>query len=201
MIGALVVVAGGRSRRLDGCDKAVAEVAGRPMIAHTVDRLASAVERTVVNCREDQRAAIADALPAPTVRFAIDPVPDAGPVAGMATGLAAADEAGADRAVVVGCDMPGLDAAVVSALATRLHGDVDAVVPVADGRRQPLGAVYRVDAARKACETVGDGGRLTAVLDRLDTVEATVPPGPFASVDTPDAVVRAARALGERTRQ
>ncbi|GAA0210674.1 molybdenum cofactor guanylyltransferase [Halobaculum roseum] len=225
MIDALVVLAGGRSTRFGDREKAVAKVAGAPMIVRVIDRLASAVGRTVVNCRRDQRPVIADALGSRPVRFAIDPVADAGPVAGMATGLEAAADAGATRALVVGCDMPGLDAATACALAARLDGgdsdhndsggghrdandatggggsDADAVVPVADGRRQPLGAVYRVAPAVEACAAVRDDGPLTAVLDRLRTVEAAVPAEPFVSVDTPEAVAAAARRLGERTGQ
>ncbi|SHG47843.1 molybdenum cofactor guanylyltransferase [Halobaculum gomorrense] len=200
MIGALVVVAGGRSRRFGDREKALVHVAGRPMVALVVERLASAVERTVINCRADQRPAIADVLPERAVRFAIDPTPDAGPVAGLSTGLSAAADAGADRAVVVGCDMPWLDAATVCALATRL-GDADVVVPVAEERRQPFGAVYRVSPTLAACESVGADGRMLAVLDRLDAVEASVPPAPFASVDTPAAVTDASKALAERTWQ
>ena len=56
------VVAGGRSTRFGDRDKAVADLAGTPMIRRVADRLADVTDRLVVNCRADQRAAIEDAI-------------------------------------------------------------------------------------------------------------------------------------------
>jgi molybdopterin-guanine dinucleotide biosynthesis protein A len=54
---------------------------------------------------------------------------------------------------------------------------VAAVVPLADGRPQPLAAVYDVRAARTACTRVLDRGdtRLGAVLDDLTVVTVDEP--------------------------
>ncbi|MXR39954.1 NTP transferase domain-containing protein [Halobaculum sp. WSA2] len=129
-----VVVAGGRSTRFGDRDKAVADLAGTPMIRRVADRVADATDRLVVNCRSDQREAIEDAMagyPNP-VRYAEDPEPDEGPTAGIRTGLRAAeawadDDGTADgrdaAAFVVACDMPFVDPALVAALFDRLDGD------------------------------------------------------------------------------
>ena len=87
-----VIVAGGRSTRFGDADKAVAELAGTPMVRRVADRVAPAVDEVVVNCRADQREAIDAALDGfdHPVSFALDPEPDLGPLAGIAVGLDAA---------------------------------------------------------------------------------------------------------------
>ncbi|QLG64184.1 molybdenum cofactor guanylyltransferase [Halorarum salinum] len=201
MTRSLVVLAGGRSTRFGATDKALADVAGRPMLAWSLDRLEPVVDDLVVNCRANQRRSLAAALGDRPVRFAVDPVPDRGPVAGTCAGLAVADDG---PTLVVGCDMPFFDAATAGRLfrraAEEADADVapDAAVPVADGRRQPLGAVYRVESARAACERVGANGRLVDVLDRLDAREVRVPAAACRSLDTPGAVTGAEPELAGR---
>ncbi|NHN58357.1 molybdenum cofactor guanylyltransferase [Halorussus rarus] len=173
-----VVVAGGRSRRFGGSEKALAEFDGDPLLRRTADRVSAVVDELVVNCRAGQvdpfRRALTDASYDP--RFAVDAVPDRGPVAGMATGLRAADE---PVAVVTACDMPTLDPAFLASLFADARGATGAV-PTFDGRRQPLAAVYRVEPTVEACvaalDSEADAG-FGGVLDRLDPVvvpEATV---------------------------
>ena len=70
-----VIVAGGRSTRFGDDDKAVAPLSGTPMIRRVADRLEPVVDELVVNCRDDQRDAIEEALagyPLAT-NFALDP--------------------------------------------------------------------------------------------------------------------------------
>jgi molybdopterin-guanine dinucleotide biosynthesis protein A len=163
-----VIVAGGRSTRFGDADKAVAELGGTPMIRRVADRIAPAVEDVVVNCRDDQRAAIEAALDGydHPVSFALDPEPDLGPMAGMATGLDAVDAA---YALVVACDMPFVDPGFVEFLFERADGH-DAAVPRPDEWFQTTQAVYRADAMADACERALDAGdrRIVAALDHLD---------------------------------
>ncbi|WP_231183329.1 molybdenum cofactor guanylyltransferase [Haladaptatus sp. DYF46] len=146
-----VIVAGGRSTRFGKPDKAVAPLAGVPMIRRVADRVDEAVDELIVNCREDQRAAIADALSGYSLpsRFAVDTDPGTGPMAGIRTGLAACDH---DVAVVLACDMPFVDPKIVSSLFDHATGH-DAVVPrLDDGWFQTTHAVYRRDPMVEACD-------------------------------------------------
>jgi len=198
-----VVVAGGRSRRFGDRDKALAPVAGRSMLARVCDALAPAVDELVVNCRAEQadsvRAHLAGRSLPTTV--AVDPVPDRGPLAGVATGLAAAT---GGRAVVASCDLPRLASAVPQALLDRCAVAARPAVPRVDGHRQPLCAAYPTERTRRACEALlaADERALGALLDRLDpvTVPAAALPaaGTVESVDTPAAARRAERLLAER---
>lgn len=189
-----VVLAGGQSRRFGDGDKALADVADRPMIAHVADRLATVADELVVSCRRDQRADIETALADCPLdpRIAVDPVPDRGPVYGLRTGLRVA---AGQFAVVAGCDMPLIEPNLLDYLLDAVHETAaPAVVPRVGGHRQSLCGVYSVRAARDACESaVGRSEpNLRTVLDCLDPLvvsEATVreyaDPQTLTSVDTP----------------
>ena len=170
-----VVVAGGRSRRFGVADKAFAAIAGRSLLGRVLHALAPVVEELVVNCRPAQRRRVAahlDGFDIPTT-IATDPVPDGGPLAGLATGL---DAASGRTVVAVPCDRPGLEPAVVGALCRRLTAtDAEAVVPRLDGHPQPLCAAYEREPALHATEAAltADERRLRALLDRLDVEPMT----------------------------
>jgi molybdopterin-guanine dinucleotide biosynthesis protein A len=168
-----VIVAGGRSTRFGDADKAVADLSGTPMIRRVADRLAPVVDELVVNCRADQQEAIEAAMTGYplSVRYALDPDTDEGPMAGIGTGLAACE---GEYAVVVACDMPFVDPAVVEYLFERAGREgVDAAVPkLDDGWYQTTQAVYRAEAMADACEAALDRGdrKILAPLEELDWV-------------------------------
>lgn len=173
-----VVLPGG----VDTLDDAalLGRVEGAPVARRVADRLASLTDELVVNCRRERRDAVADALDGAThdPRFALDTVPDRGPVYGLRTALRVA---AGEYAVVVGA-YPHVDPTLLAYLHNRTRSeDVGAVVPRVDGRRRPRCAVYRVDPGREACEvatrrpdpsfgTVLDGLRV-AVVDEATVFE------------------------------
>jgi molybdopterin-guanine dinucleotide biosynthesis protein A len=169
--GAGVVLAGGRSTRYGEGDKALADLAGTPMLRRVADELRPAVVEVVVNCRPAQTDALREAMagyPLP-VRFAEDPEPDLGPLGGIRTGLrAVADN---EHAAVVACDMPFLDAGFVGHLFDRARGH-DAAVPRIDEWFQTTHAVYRADGMAAACDDalVRGEGKILAALEQLDSV-------------------------------
>lgn len=196
-----VILAGGRSTRFDGADKALAPLAGVPMIRRVADQVASVVDEFVVSCRDDQRDALADALDGVSrVEFAIDAVPDQGPIAGI---HAAFQETDAEYALVVGCDMPFVDPGFVEYLFERASG-YDAAVPDYDGGLQPTYAVYHTDAMARACRRALDGGDRQAVapLDDLNVaivdaadVLAHADPQTFENVNTREELAAAENRL------
>jgi molybdopterin-guanine dinucleotide biosynthesis protein A len=165
-----VIIAGGRSTRFGDADKAVADLSGTPMIRRVADRIGPAVDEVVVNCRGDQRDAVAAALAGVdhTVSFALDPEPDLGPLAGIATGL---DAARGTYALVVACDMPFVAPALVEHLFEQAAGH-DGAVPRPDEWFQTTQAVYRADAMAAAARRALDDGdrRVVAPLADLDVV-------------------------------
>ncbi|WP_049970672.1 molybdenum cofactor guanylyltransferase [Haladaptatus cibarius] len=146
-----VILAGGRSTRFGEQDKAVADLAGVPMLRRVADRIEGVVDELVVNCRRGQRDAIETAMldyPHPTT-FAIDPDPDQGPMAGIRTGLAACDD---EYAFVVACDMPFVDSELVNFLFQRAEGHEAAVPRLGDGWFQTTHAVYEPKPMVEACD-------------------------------------------------
>ncbi|WP_156184110.1 molybdenum cofactor guanylyltransferase [Halostagnicola sp. A56] len=177
-----VVLAGGYSRRFENGDKALAELEGTPMIRRVVDRIGAVTDDVVVNCRSDQRDSVEAALSGAdaAIRFAIDPIPDRGPVAGIHTGL---EECRYEYAAVVACDMPFVDPALIEALFDRARGRDGAVVELESGWLQTTQAVYRTDAMTRACaETMGsEDNRVVAALEKIDCV--TVQEGALEEID------------------
>ncbi|GAB3419854.1 molybdenum cofactor guanylyltransferase [Haloparvum alkalitolerans] len=184
-----VVLAGGRSRRFPPGDKALATLDGRPLVAHAVDALLPAVDEVVVNCRADQRAALADALDPLLTRFAVDDREDAGPVAGLAAALSATE---ARYAAVLPCDRPAVGTALLARLLSAVRGESGAV-PRFDGRRQPFPLVVHVRVGRSTSRRMLDAGAsLASLLAELDPVEvpetevrALAPATAFTDVDDP----------------
>ncbi|WP_408958882.1 molybdenum cofactor guanylyltransferase [Natrinema sp. 74] len=165
-----LIVAGGHSTRFGEADKAVADLAGTPMIRRVVDRLEPVVDAFVINCREEQVPVIREALAGgPEASFAVDPIPDRGPMAGIMTGLRATETA---YAAVVACDMPFVDSELVAHLFERAAGREAAVPKLADGWFQTTQAVYRTVPMAEACERAieRDERRIVEPLLELDHV-------------------------------
>lgn len=154
-----VVLAGGYGTRFGDGDKAVASVAGVPMISRVVSRVAPIVDEVIVNARVDQREAIDAALDGQfSYRFAFDETPDRGPLAGISTGLAAVD---ASYSLVVACDMPFVDSTFVETLFDRAAMN-EAAIPLERGDTgvwlQPLQAVYETEPMAEAAERALEDG-------------------------------------------
>jgi molybdopterin-guanine dinucleotide biosynthesis protein A len=130
-----IVLAGGQSRRL-GRDKAVEPLQGQPLIQRVVNRVRQVSRETVIVVADQDRG---DALPLDKeVRIALDIYPGKGSLGGIFSGLSAAQE---EWGVVVACDMPFLNLDLLRYLVS-LREDVDAVVPVLEGRPEPTHSLY-----------------------------------------------------------
>ncbi len=191
-----LILAGGASRRI-GEPKPFLEIGGRPLL----ERLLAATESLgdVVLAVDDPARFVAalgrvgwepapGAAPAEFRRGArkalivADPEPGQGPLAGLASGLAAIETG---YCWVVSCDLPFVTGELGTWLLDRLElamhrrgvagseaRAVDAVIPRIDGRWQPLCAAYRRSAGRAAADLVERGIRsVHALLDAI-AVEA-----------------------------
>jgi molybdopterin-guanine dinucleotide biosynthesis protein A len=148
-----VVLAGGASRRF-GRDKLSADLGGRPLLHHAIERLLEVCDDVVVVLPPDGDE---PGVPAGSVVFTRDETAYEGPLAGIAAGLAVV---GSERAVVAGGDMPGLEPDVVRELlrASEETGAVAAVLADGgDGR--PLPCVVRTEPALAAARRLLAAGR------------------------------------------
>ncbi|PXA70817.1 molybdenum cofactor guanylyltransferase [Cryobacterium arcticum] len=200
-----IVVAGGRATRLGGIDKTALVYQGRSLLAGVLGAVTGAERICVVGSDAPLPAGVLSAVEEP--RWG-------GPAAAIVAGLGAlaaggadtggAAEGGAERGdadwvVVSAADLVRADEAVTALLTTLEHlpGTVelgaaqsltiDGVISVdAHGHRQPLLAVYRLVALRAAAAAAGDAENLSvkSLIGALNLVEATLPDGLSADVDT-----------------
>ncbi|MCX7855964.1 MAG: molybdenum cofactor guanylyltransferase [Anaerolineae bacterium] len=127
-----VVLAGGARRRM-GLNKAFLELAGRPLIAHVLDRMAEVCEEVLI---------VADDVPRYAglgVRVVPDVFPGVGVLGGLHAGLQAARY---DLILAVGCDMPFLNPALLRAFAAWAE-EHDAVALRRGEQVETLHAAYR----------------------------------------------------------
>jgi molybdopterin-guanine dinucleotide biosynthesis protein A len=129
-----VVLAGGRSSRMGGRDKAFAAVDGEPIAVRTIRLFHGLFPQVIVATNRADRYRALD------VETVSDVFPGCGPLAGIHAAMRAARH---PHVFVAACDMPGLDADVIRFLLARI-GDADAVVPRWDHDVEPLHAVYAV---------------------------------------------------------
>ncbi len=132
-----IVLCGGHSRRM-GCAKAWLDCHDEPLLHRVVRLVGQAAHPVVVANRPGQDL---PPLPAGT-EVVLDAVPHAGPLAGIAAGLAALGGQ-CDAAFVVACDHPLLEPRFIRRLGDLLGGH-SAVVVEHGGRWHPLTALYRL---------------------------------------------------------
>lgn len=131
------ILAGGASRRF-GSDKALAEIDGKPMLAHVAERLSGQCEALVV---------VGHDWPG-LVRVDDRPLPNLGPLGGLAGALAYGAAQGFDAVLTSGCDLPGLPADVGSRL-----GYPNAIV-----QGQPTIGLWACELAEPIAKWLVDGG-------------------------------------------
>jgi len=97
-----VILAGGLSTRMGGGDKSLLPLAGKPLLAHVMDRLLPQVDQMVLNANGDLDRFKGFGLP--VVADSIDDF--AGPLAGILAGMDYAHAHGFQRILVVAADTP-----------------------------------------------------------------------------------------------
>jgi len=158
-----IVLAGGASRRM-GRPKADLEFGGTSLLERVVERVRGAADEVVVVGAPRAAARL-------KLRSADDWIAGAGPLAGLAGGLAVAP---AGLHALVACDLPFVDAEILRRLAA-IGAGFEAVVPEVDGRRHPLCALYDRSclAEARACLEAGER-RMEDLLARV-RVRAVAP--------------------------
>lgn len=178
-----IIVAGGRASRLGGIDKTALEFEGVPLIRRALDAVESARRICVVG---------GDSLPLPAraIRVRESP-PWGGPAAAIAAGIAALGEGTSPFTVVTAGDLPRVGDAlpVLLAASADLPDDIDGILAVDEsGRRQPLLAVYRTAALRRAVAAAPSPENLPVrrLLETLTLRDVLLADGWCADIDTPE---------------
>jgi molybdopterin-guanine dinucleotide biosynthesis protein A len=130
-----VILAGGRATRMGGVDKGLVPLAGRPMVEHIVDRLRPQTAALLINANRSHEIYVRYGLP-----LVADRLGDyAGPLAGMASGLAAS---ATEWVVTVPCDSPLVPPDLVARLCEAVRREnAELAVATGAGRLQPVFAL------------------------------------------------------------
>lgn len=188
-----VVIAGGRSVRFGG-EKAVAGLAGKPLLMWAAARLARSCSSVAINARPGTEAeALARAEGLPVLYDA--PGDAAGPLSGVKAGLTWAIERGASALAVSPCDAPLLPEDLFVRLIAAA-GTGAAMAETSEGH-QPLCAVWPVSALPKLTTALANGAHPPTwrTLESIGATRVRFPDADaFANVNTqPDLAAVAAR--------
>ncbi len=137
------ILAGGRSSRMGGGDKALLPIGGKPMMGRVRDRLAPQVRRILLNANGDPGRLAAFNLP-----VVADTITGfAGPLAGVAAGMSwiAEQEPEVSHIVTVAADTPFFPTDLVDRLASATKlADGSIGMATTGGNRHPVFALWPV---------------------------------------------------------
>jgi molybdopterin-guanine dinucleotide biosynthesis protein A len=126
------ILAGGQARRFGGTDKSALVVGTSSILERQLSLLRGLTPHILIVASDRSRRRVGDA------RVVVDRIAGAGALGGLYTALI---DAPTDQVLVIGCDMPFLNAPFLTYLAE--HGsDADVVVPRDEHGRHPLCASY-----------------------------------------------------------
>ena len=197
-----VLLAGGRSSRMGGREKALLDIGGKPMLLHVLARLRPQVGRIVINANGDPARFSGHCLP--VIADSIEGY--AGPLAGLHAGIewarAETPDAKFIASVPIDCPFLPLDL-VVRLKATLIAKGASCAIAASDGERHPVAGLWRVDLAELLADSLKNNVRALhrfadshgcAVVDFGPVEIGGVHIDPFFNVNAP-ADLEKARAL------
>ncbi len=173
------IFVGGRSRRMDGFPKALLRTAeGETLVARTIRVVREAgLEPVLVGGTHGDLPTIADARPS------------SGPLGGIVSLIEGR------TAIVVACDMPGLNAPDLKRLAS-IESDAAVVAPRRADRWEPLFARYEARAHAVAARRLAEGKlALQGFIDEVGGEVFSVDAAALEDVDTVEEAARAGLAI------
>ncbi|MFY9327007.1 MAG: molybdenum cofactor guanylyltransferase MobA [Georgfuchsia sp.] len=191
-----LILAGGRSTRMGGLDKALLPLNGRPMIEWVIDRFRPQVSNLILNTNSDET--VLAALGYPIIADAITGYP--GPLAGLHAGMGRAET---PLLACVPCDAPLLPCDMV----VRLHqalaaAEADIAVACTSSGLQPTFLLCSCTLRPSIEDFLSEGGRaFRHWLARLHCIEVPFPDETaFSNINTPQDMERIAIDLSRTSR-
>jgi molybdopterin-guanine dinucleotide biosynthesis protein A len=179
-----VILAGGRSSRMGGGDKCLLPLAGKPLLAHVLARVAPQCGDILLNSNSDPRQFQIFSLP-----VAQDTLQGfQGPLAGLLTGLRWARARGAEHLLTVPCDTPFLPHHLVTKLATaRTYSGAQIAVAADDTRSHPVIGLWPVALAeRLEADLLGGVRAIHRWLGNFSVCEIHFADSHFQNINTPE---------------
>ncbi|MDQ3618951.1 MAG: molybdenum cofactor guanylyltransferase [Actinomycetota bacterium] len=178
-----IILAGGAAVRMGGRDKAELEVGGRRLLDVALAAIEGAGRIVVVGPHREAP---------PEVLWTREEPPGGGPVAAVAAGL---EEVRSPTVAVLAVDLPFVRPGSVASLLEATRGRAGGAIAVdADGRDQPLFAVYAADALRGELRRLEDpaGASMRNLVRGLELVRVDLGPAAL-DCDTWDQLAAARR--------
>ncbi len=188
---AAILLAAGRSTRMGGPNKLIAEISGRPLVRIAAEELLASRARPVIVVTGHQRERVAAALKGLDVVLVHNPDYAEGLSTSLKAGVAAVP-ADADGAIVCLADMPQVDAGLIERLLGAFDPEKGALVvmPTTDGKRgNPIVWSRRFFPELTAID--GDVGARNLIAQYPEAIAEVPVTGKAAlvDVDTPDALI------------
>jgi len=183
-----LILAGGRSRRMQGQDKTLLTLQGETLLAHVIRRLRPQVDALALN---------SNAAPDTFAAYGLPVIPDRlpgflGPLAGIHAGLMQYPE---DYLVTVAVDLPFLPPDLVTRLRSGLESKSCAYA--SDAERHALVLLWRPGSAALVEDYLHRGGRslrdYLAVHGQPVRFDRPQDRGLFCNINTPEDLARAER--------
>jgi len=190
---AAIVLAAGRSTRMGGPNKLLAELNGKPLVRIVAEQALASRASPVIVVTGHQNMEVQRALAGLDVQFVHNPDFASGLAGSVRTGIAAVPDA-ADGAVICLGDMPMIDAKLLDRLIEAFAPDRGGLIaiPVSDGRRgNPVLWSRRFFAELSKVE--GDTGGRHLIGRHIEAVVEVPVEGraAFLDIDTPEALASA----------
>lgn len=146
MKAAAIILSGGKSSRM-GTNKALLKLNEKTTIERMIDHLQGYFEDIILVTNDLESYQFLG------VKMVSDHFVEKGPLAGFHAGLLASD---CDVNFIVACDMPFVSGELASALVNQI-GDYDALIPVINGKQQPLCSIFQKKTVNKIEECIENG--------------------------------------------
>lgn len=163
MKAAAIILSGGKSSRM-GTNKALLKINEKTNIERIADTLRLLFDELILVTNDPETYKFLE------VKIVNDHYPGMGPLAGVHAGLIASNY---DLNFVVACDMPFVSGELAEALVNN-GAHYDAVIPVLNGRQQPLFSVFQKRTADQIGECINNERlRMKHLLDDLHVLYMT----------------------------
>ena len=174
-----VILAGGQSRRMDGCDKYHIPLCGKTLLAHIVDRLSPQVTELIVNAND----------PADFEGFKVVPDQESGlgPIGGIFSALQFASQNSFKKIVTVPCDTPFIPNDLIERLLK--NNKSRCTVASSLSGLHPVLAIWDISALIDVKMSIEHGERkLRRIIKAVDYTKCIWSEGddPFFNINTPD---------------
>ncbi len=195
-----VLLAGGQSQRMGGGDKCLRLLAGKPLLAHVIERARPQVAALVLNANGDPARFASFGLPV----VADDVAGFAGPLAGVLAGLdwTAANLPGATHLASFATDAPFLPRDLIKAMREAMReGAYEMACAASNGRAHPVFGLWPLalrDDLRRALQ--GGLRKVDQWTSRYRLIEVEFPAAPvdpFFNANRPEDLAEAERLVAQ----